>query len=94
MAKYKAVLGGEIQMYTDIENELMDLAACKGKAFEDSSIEESEREIDDAIEAEKVQRDDSEYDGRRSYNSELLDSIRSENDYWQKLEDKSKRART
>ena len=45
MAKYKTLRDGEIQMFSDIENELVDLAAVKGIAFENSSIEESEREI-------------------------------------------------
>ena len=39
MAKYKALADGEIQMYTDIENQLVDLAICKGIACDDSDIE-------------------------------------------------------
>ena len=45
MAKYKAILDGEIQMYTDIENRMINLAQCKGIAGEDSSLEEFEDEL-------------------------------------------------
>ena len=45
MAKYKAILDGEIQMYTDIENRMISLAQCKGIAGEDSSLEEFEDEL-------------------------------------------------
>ena len=56
MAGYKAILDGEIQMYTDIENKVMDLAACKGRAFDDSSMEESERELLEMLEEERQER--------------------------------------
>ena len=94
MAKYKTLLDGEIQMFSDIENELVDLAAVKGIAFENSSIEESEREIFEQIDEEKAMRGDDLYDGRRSQNSELLKSIQSNHDYWQNLTDKAQRKRT
>ena len=45
MAKYKAILDGEIQMYTDIENRMINLAQCKGIAGDDSSLEEFEDEL-------------------------------------------------
>lgn len=50
VARYKAILAGDINMYLDIENHMIDIATCKGKAFEDSSIEEFEREIDSDME--------------------------------------------
>ena len=45
MAKYKAILDGEIQMYTDIENRMISLAECKGIACEDTSLEDFEEEL-------------------------------------------------
>ena len=62
-------------MYTDIENRVLDLAACKGLAFEDSSMEEDERELNEMLDEEKKLRKDDDYDGRRSDNSELLRSV-------------------
>ena len=76
MAQYKAIQDGEIQMYTDIENRLIDLATCKGIACEDTSVEESERAIEDAL-AERINQDFHAHDGRRTENSEILHSVRS-----------------
>ena len=45
MAKYKSIKAGEVFLYQEIENQLVDLALRKGKAFEDSSMEEKERAI-------------------------------------------------
>ena len=64
-------------MFSDIENDLVDLAAVKGLAFENSSMEESEREIFEQIDEEKALRGIDDYDGRRSQNSELLKSVQS-----------------
>ena len=41
-------------MYTEIDNHLIDLATIKGKAFDDSSMEEYEREIESDMEARGV----------------------------------------
>ena len=81
MAKYKVLLDGETQMYTDIENRMLDLALCKGIACDDTSLENSERDIEEMLERENAERRDS-YDGRRSSNSELLKSVRSSRDFW------------
>ena len=84
MAKYKAVLDGEIQMYTDIENRMINLAQCKGiAAGDDSSLEEFEEELQEQLTKRKKMCNQSDYDGRRSSNSEMLKSVRSSKNYWQ-----------
>ena len=65
LAKYKTLLAGDINMYMDIENKLVDMAVIKGKAFEDSSMEEYEREIESEIEERGMNIADANY-GRRS----------------------------
>ena len=50
LAKYKTMRMGDVQMYQDIENNMMDLAACKGVAYEDESMEEYERAIESDLE--------------------------------------------
>ena len=85
MAKFKALRDGEMQMYTDIENRLIDLATMKGAAFEDDSMEEKEREIESDMEERGINNVDNNY-GRRSNNSELLGSVNSSQDFWQKIE--------
>lgn len=45
MAKYKCVKYGDLTMYKEINEEKVDMAAIKGRAFDDSSMEEVEREI-------------------------------------------------
>ena len=76
MAKYKVLQDGEMQMYTDIENELMELAIIKGIACDDSDVENSEREIEAELTLRRIAGNDS-HDGRRTDNSEKLHSIRS-----------------
>ena len=45
IAKFKAVRDGDLDMYDEIENQMLDMAAVKGKAFDDSEIIEDELEI-------------------------------------------------
>ena len=82
IAQYKSIKAGDISMYTDIENRMIDIATCKGKALEDSSIEEYERAIESDMEERGVKKAENNF-GRRSDNSELLKSVRSSEDYWQ-----------
>ena len=56
MAKYRALMDGEVHMYTDIENGMLDLALCKGLACDDTSVEESEREIEERLKKERLER--------------------------------------
>ena len=89
LAKYKALKQGEMQMYTDIENNLVELALCKGLACDDTSVEESERAIEEQLnKVKKIRPEDDDYDGRRSENSELLDSVRSSMDFWKDMRKK------
>ena len=81
MAQYKAVKAGDAQMFQDIENQMIDLALCKGLAFEDSSIEEFERGVDSDLEDRGLNNPDCHF-GRRSQNSELLGSVAASQDYW------------
>ena len=95
MAQYKAVKEGDVLMFDEIDRRAYDLAAIKGKALEDSEFEEEEREIDEMLDEEKKDRkqeDKSNY-GRRSDNSELLKSVHSDKNYWQRIDDKAKRKR-
>ena len=87
MAKYKTLRDGDIHMYNAIEDRLVDLATCKGKAFSDSSIEEYERGIESELEEMGLNHADANF-GRKSANSELLGSINSSCDYWQRIENK------
>ena len=89
LAKYKSLRDGDIQMYQDIENQMVDLAMCKGKAFDDSSMEEKEREIESDLDHRGLNTQDNHF-GRQSENSERLLSVASEDDYWQTLVDKRK----
>ena len=92
MAKFKSLMSGELDEYQKIQEDRVDLAYCKGKAFEDSSMEERER----SIESEHIKRGlmtEANNFGRNSENSELNGSIMSNDDYWQQLksrEDKHK----
>ena len=45
IAKYNCTMKGDWVTYDDIENEMLDMAYIKRAAFDDSSIEEMEREI-------------------------------------------------
>ena len=82
MAAYRALKEGETQIYVDIENDLLDLPFKKGLACNNERIEISERGLIEDIEQIKKERRDRTYDGRRSDDSELLDSVRSSEDYW------------
>lgn len=86
MAKYKSIKAGELHLYQEIENQLVDLALCKGKAFEDSSMEEKERAIESELDQRGLNNPDNNF-GRRSDNSELLGSVISDEDYWQDIID-------
>ena len=59
---------------------------CKGKAFDDSSMEEKERAIESELDGRGLNNPDNNF-GRRSDNSELLGSVISDEDYWQDLID-------
>lgn len=87
MAQFKSLCDGDLMMFTDIENKLIDMATIKGKCFEDSSMEEDEREVDSDLEQRGLLSPEHNF-GRRSDNSELHNSIRSSQDYWQKIENK------
>ena len=87
IAKYKTIREGDMHLYQDIENQMVDLAMCKAKAFEDSSIEEYERAIESDLEERGLNNPDNNF-GRRSDDSELLHSVASSQNYWQKLVDK------
>ena len=70
-------------MYTDIENRMISLAECKGIACEDTSIEDFEEELQAQLTKREKMCNISDYDGRRSDNSEVLKSVRSSKNYWQ-----------
>jgi hypothetical protein len=77
MAAFKALRHGETELFQDIQRRKgPDLAQCKGVALSDSSMEESER-------IHQKERNSKRPDGgRRSENSEEVDSIRSSKDFW------------
>lgn len=85
IAKWKTLRDGDINMYTEIENNLLDLASIKGKAFSDSSMEEKERSIESDLEKRGLSHPDTHY-GRQSENSERIGSVLSEDNFWQTLE--------
>lgn len=89
IARYKTIMDGDLQCFQDIENQLIDMAMVKRKAFDDSSMEEYERAIESDLEERGLNNPDC-YFGRRSDNSELLGSVNSSQDYWQRFEDKQK----
>ena len=60
---------------------MVDLAYIKSLALEDSSVEEYERELESELGQRGLLTLDDNY-GRRSDNSELLQSVRSSQDYW------------
>ena len=82
MAQYRALKEGETQVYVDIDNDLLDLAFKKGMACNSERVEGEERGVLKEIEHTKRARQDRHYTGRRSSDSELLDSLRSSEDYW------------
>ena len=77
MAKYKAIKIKHMQAFLDIEQEIPDLAYCKGKAFSDSSVEEMERAIESNLEARGLNDSEHNY-GKRSDNSEMQASLDSD----------------
>ena len=81
IAAYKAISKGDVQFFKEIKKKQIDLAQCKGYGLSDSSIEESDRQYT-SIRREENDLDD---DGRRSDNSEAVDSVRSSEDYWEEL---------
>ena len=82
MAQYRALKEGETQVYVDIDNDLLDLAFKKGMACNNERVEKEERGVLKEIEHTKRVRHDRHYTGRRSSDSELLDSVRSSEDFW------------
>ena len=82
MAQYRALKEGETQVYVDIDNDLLDLAYTKGMACNNERVEEEERGVMKEIEHTKRVRHDRHYTGRRNSDPELLDSVRSSEDYW------------
>lgn len=84
MAKYKELKKGNFDKAVKIEQNLVDLAACKGTAFSDSSMEEHERAVESDLEADGKNNENANF-GRRSNNSEALESVNSEEDYWQNM---------
>ena len=85
LARYKTIMQGDVQMYQEIENRLIDLATIKGRAFDDSSMEEYERGVESDLEERGMNQPDNNF-GRKSENSERLGSIDSDKDYWQEFE--------
>ena len=65
LAKFKSLKIPDVQMYTDIENNLIDLATIKGAAFSDSSMEERERSIESDLKNRGLANPDTYY-GRQS----------------------------
>ena len=45
IAKYKSLKEGNLTLHDELDGELLDMAEIKRLAFEDSSIEEMEREV-------------------------------------------------
>ena len=90
MAQYKAIQDGQIQLYQDIENQLVDLAFCKGKAFSDSSMEEKERSIESSLDERGLNNPNFNF-GRQSTNSELLQSVKSSEDFFEDLSHRFKK---
>ena len=72
-----------MQMYSDIENRVLTLAQMKGIACQDSQLEDFEEELQQQLTRRKKLCNQSDYEGRRSNNSEILDSVRSSKNYWQ-----------
>ena len=87
IAKYKTLREGDMHMFSDIENNLIDLATIKGKAFSDSSIEEKERSVESDLANRGLANPDAHY-GRQSDNSERVGSVLSQDCYWQNLQRK------
>ena len=82
IAKYKSLKSSDLKQYDDIQNGLLDLPAIKGKAFEDSSMEEMEREVISDLSHRGLNNYEMNY-GRKSENSEALFSAHSSQDYWE-----------
>ena len=76
IAKYNCLLNQEWGRYDEIEKDLLDMAYLKRAAFNDSSIEEMEREIISEL-SHRGQNNMEANFGRRSENSEALNSVRS-----------------
>lgn len=60
-----------MHLYTQIENHMCDMATIKGRAFEDSSMEEMEREIISELSDRGLNNPDANF-GRKSENSEAI----------------------
>ena len=73
---------------------MLDMAAIKGKAFDDSEIIEDELEILDDLSDRGINNPEANF-GRQSEDSEALHSVRSSEDYWQsRLDQRQQRVRT
>ena len=66
---------------------MLDIAFKKGIACNNERVEVEERGVMKEIEHTKNVRLDRHYTGRRSSDSELLDSLRSSEDYWNEYEE-------
>ena len=66
---------------------MLDIAFKKGIACNNERVEIEERGVLKEIENTKRVRHDRHYTGRRSSDSELLDSVRSSEDYWNEYEE-------
>ena len=81
IAMYKCLRDGDLDMYDEIENQMLDLATVKGKAFEDSSVEEMEREVISELSHRGLNNPEANF-GRQSDDSEAHISVHSSIDYW------------
>ena len=85
---------GDLQMYDEIESQMLNMAVIKGKAFDDSEIIEDELEILEDLSERGINNPEANF-GRQSEDSEALHSVRSSVDYWQeKLDQRQQRVRT
>lgn len=89
MAKYKCIKDGDLVMYKELEDELVDMPAVKGRAFDDSSMEEMEREIISDLSKRGLNNPEMNF-GRKSDNSEALFSAHSSKDFFDEKIEKRK----
>ena len=81
-------------LHEELDGELLDMAEIKRLAFEDSSIEEMEREVISDLSDRGMNVPEMNF-GRRSDDSEALHSVRSSENYWrEKLIMHGKRVRS
>ena len=94
IAKYKSLKEGNLTLHDELDGELLDMAEIKRLAFEDSSIEEMEREVISDLSERGMNVPEMNF-GRQSDDSEALLSVRSSENYWkEKLVMHGKRVRS